>query len=86
MFQLRTETDPVSGTLCFPVFRIQDDGRSPETQQMTTCTLLMNLTENTLEPYLIPVFKIIEGALFPHKFPINHHRKMDIQDNIVINC
>jgi hypothetical protein len=29
---LSTETDPVSETLCFPVFGILDDGQSPETQ------------------------------------------------------
>jgi hypothetical protein len=29
---LRRKTDPVSETLCFPVFRIPDDGQSPETQ------------------------------------------------------
>jgi hypothetical protein len=28
---LRTETDPVSETLCFLVFRIPDDGQSSET-------------------------------------------------------
>jgi hypothetical protein len=27
---LRTEIHPVSETLCFPVFRILDDGQSPE--------------------------------------------------------
>jgi hypothetical protein len=30
--RLRTETDPVSETLCFLVFRISDDERSPKTQ------------------------------------------------------
>jgi hypothetical protein len=30
--QLRTERDPVSQTLCFLVFRIPDDGQSPERQ------------------------------------------------------
>jgi hypothetical protein len=30
--QLRTETDTVSETLCFLVFRISYDGQSPETQ------------------------------------------------------
>jgi hypothetical protein len=29
---LKTETDPVSGTLCFLVFIIPDDGQSPETE------------------------------------------------------
>jgi hypothetical protein len=29
---LWTETDPVSETLCFLVYRIPDDGQSPETQ------------------------------------------------------
>jgi hypothetical protein len=29
---LRTETDAVSETLCFLIFRIPDDGQSPETQ------------------------------------------------------
>jgi hypothetical protein len=29
---LRTDTDPVSEALCFLVFRIPDDGQSPETQ------------------------------------------------------
>jgi hypothetical protein len=27
----KRETDPVSETLCFPVFTIPDDGHSPET-------------------------------------------------------
>jgi hypothetical protein len=27
-----TETNPVSETLCFPVFRIEDDVQSPETE------------------------------------------------------
>jgi hypothetical protein len=30
---LRTETDPVTETLCFVVSRILDDGKSPKTQQ-----------------------------------------------------
>jgi hypothetical protein len=30
---LRTETDPVSETLCLLVSRIPDDGQGPETQQ-----------------------------------------------------
>jgi hypothetical protein len=29
---LRTETDPISETLCFLVSRILDDGQSPKTQ------------------------------------------------------
>jgi hypothetical protein len=29
---LRTETDPVSETMCFLAFRISDDEQSPETQ------------------------------------------------------
>jgi hypothetical protein len=29
---LRTETDPVSETLCSLVFRIPDDGQNPKTQ------------------------------------------------------
>jgi hypothetical protein len=29
---LRMETDPVSETLCFLVFKIPDDGQIPETQ------------------------------------------------------
>jgi hypothetical protein len=29
---MRRETDPVSETMCFLVFRIPDDGRSPQTQ------------------------------------------------------
>jgi hypothetical protein len=30
---LRRETDPVSETLCFLVFRTAEDGQCPETQQ-----------------------------------------------------
>jgi hypothetical protein len=30
---MKTETYPVSETLCFLVFRVPDDGRSPQTQQ-----------------------------------------------------
>jgi hypothetical protein len=29
---LKTETDPVSEMLCFLIFRISDNGQSPETQ------------------------------------------------------
>jgi hypothetical protein len=29
---VRTETDPLSETLCSLAFRIQDDGQSPKTQ------------------------------------------------------
>jgi hypothetical protein len=43
---VRTETDPVSETLCFIGFRILDDGQSPKTQQFwvlyTTVRTLYN--------------------------------------------
>jgi hypothetical protein len=41
---LRTETDPVSETLCFLAYRIPDDGQSPETQWSWFSTSLVHDT------------------------------------------
>jgi hypothetical protein len=44
---LRTDTDPVSETLCFLVFRVPDDEQSPETLYFST-VLLFNRQQSQL--------------------------------------
>jgi hypothetical protein len=50
-----TETDPVSGTLCFVVIRIPDDGQSPETQW----SRVLNTVVSTLYILMIPSFDAV---------------------------
>jgi hypothetical protein len=41
---LRMETDPVSGTSCFLVSRILDDGKSPKNPVILTATYVLHMT------------------------------------------
>jgi hypothetical protein len=48
------ETDLVSETLCFPVFRVKDCGQSPDTQWFWTQFLFMDLEQrHCLDPTAI---------------------------------
>jgi hypothetical protein len=46
-----TETDPVLETLCFLLFRIQDDGKSPEPSNF----LMLYIVVRTLYEYILHV-------------------------------
>jgi hypothetical protein len=52
---LRTEIDPVSEALCFLVFRIPDDGRSPETQWFWVLYIIARIIQILIISLSLPI-------------------------------
>jgi hypothetical protein len=63
---LRTETDPLSETLCFLVSRIPDDGQSPKTQQFWVPAFAHSVYMVLLLLYVVISFYF--GRKFPTYF------------------
>jgi hypothetical protein len=64
---LRTETNPVSETLCFIVSRILDDGQSPKTQLFTTLRVvdLQNISLKLAEYLYLTDFICVSAVIHP---------------------
>jgi hypothetical protein len=52
---LKTETDPVSETLCFLVFKIPDDGQSPDAQWFRRILILLQLRNKPQKSLRLPM-------------------------------
>jgi hypothetical protein len=77
---LRTETDPVSETLCFLVFSIPDEGQSPETQWFWAYRNISCLVARHSEIFL---FRFAQTALLCEGRPGSIFYKMWQGDSIL---